>query len=79
MRRVRQQLRSSLVQGTEVTLVFDEDQFTGSGVYLFASVLDHFFGLYCTLNSFTQLVATSKQREKVLAIWPPRAGPAILV
>jgi type VI secretion system protein ImpG len=79
VRRVRQQLRSALVQGTEVTLVFDEDQFTGSGVYLFASVLDHFFGLYCGLNSFTQLVATSKQREKVLAIWPPRAGPAILV
>jgi type VI secretion system protein ImpG len=79
VRRVRQQLRSALVQGTEVTLVFDEDQFTGSGVYLFASVLDHFFGLYCALNSFTQLVATSKQREKVLAIWPPRVGAAILV
>ncbi len=74
VRRVHQQMRFALVQGTEVILHFDEEQYTGSGIYLFANVLSRFFGLYAGLNSFTQLVVTSKQREKVLAIWLPRSG-----
>ena len=31
-------------------------------------------GLYASINSFTQLVATVKHREGVLKRWPPRAG-----
>jgi type VI secretion system protein ImpG len=79
VRRVHQQMRFALVQGTEVTLHFDEEQYTGSGVYLFANVLSRFFGLYTGLNSFTQLVVTSKQREKALAKWLPRSGESSLV
>lgn len=79
VRRVHQKMRFALVQGTEVTLDFDEEQFTGSGVYLFANVLNHFFGLYSGLNSFTQLIVTSQQREKVLAKWLPRSGETALV
>ncbi len=79
VRRVHQQMRFALVQGTEVTLHFDEEQYTGSGVYLFANVLSRFLGLYTGLNSFTQLVITSKQREKVLAKWLPRSGESSLV
>lgn len=79
VRRVHQKMRFALVQGTEVTLDFDEEQYTGSGVYLFANVLNHFFGLYSGLNSFTQLRVTSKQREKELAKWQPRSGEAALV
>lgn len=79
VRRVHQQMRFALVQGTEITLDFDEEQYAGSGVYLFANVLNHFFGLYSGLNSFTQLVVTSKQREKALAKWLPRSGEITLV
>lgn len=79
VRRMHQQMRFAIVQGTEVTLHFDEEQFTGSGVYLFANVLSRFLGLYTGLNSFTQLIVTSKQREKVLAICPPRSGELPLV
>jgi type VI secretion system protein ImpG len=66
-------------RGLEVSVEFDEEKFVGSGVFLFASVLEKFFGLYTSLNSFTQLVATTQQREQILKRWPPRAGEQILL
>lgn len=65
-------------RGTEVTLELDESKFVGSGLFLFASVLEHFLGLYCTINSFTKLVARTKQRGE-LRRWPPRAGEKVLL
>lgn len=79
VRRMRQPMRFGLVQGTEITLHFDEENYAGSSVYLFANVLSHFFGLYTGLNSFTQLIVTTKQREKELAKWHPRSGETSLV
>jgi type VI secretion system protein ImpG len=66
-------------RGLEVSLEFDEEKYVGSGVFLFASVLERFFGLYTSLNSFTQLIATSQQREQALKRWPPRAGEQVLL
>jgi type VI secretion system protein ImpG len=66
-------------RGVEVTLQFDEDRFTVSGVFLFASVLERFLALYSGINSFTALVATLKGREKELRRWPPRMGEEVLV
>jgi len=66
-------------RGMEVTIQFDEEKYVGSGVFLFASVLEKFLGLYASLNSFTQLVATTQQREESLKQWPPRAGEQILL
>src|SRR5207244_7276392 len=60
-------------QGVEVTAVFDEENYVGIGVFLVASVLERFLGQYTTINSFTQLVAKSKQSEGYLKKWPPRA------
>lgn len=71
--------RQAFVRGTRIHLEFDEEELVGAGVYLMAAVLERFFGLYCAVNSFTQLVVRTRQREKVLATWPPRAGDAILV
>jgi type VI secretion system protein ImpG len=70
---------SGFCRGMEVTLEFDENKYVGSSVYLFASVLEKFFGLYASLNSFTQLVARTQQRERPLKQWPPRAGEQILI
>ncbi|MGO9272163.1 MAG: type VI secretion system baseplate subunit TssF [Terriglobia bacterium] len=69
----------SFARGTRVEMEFDEDQFSGVGVYLFASVLEKFFGLYVSMNSFSQLVARSRQRKEPLGEWPPRAGQSILI
>ena len=66
-------------RGIEVTIEFDEQQYVGSGVFLFASVLENFLGLYTSLNSFSQLVAKTKQRKELLKQWPPRAGEQILL
>ena len=66
-------------RGLEVTIEFDEEKFVGSGVFLFASVIEKFLGLYTSLNSFTQLTAKSRQREEPLKQWPPRAGEQILL
>ena len=66
-------------RGMEVTIEFDETKYVGSGVFLFASVLEQFLGLYASLNSFTQLIATTQQREAPLKRWPPRAGEQILL
>jgi type VI secretion system protein ImpG len=69
----------TLARGVRIDIEFDEDQFVGGGVYLFASVLEQFLGMYASLNSFTRLRATTIQRKEVLREWPPRAGQRILV
>jgi type VI secretion system protein ImpG len=61
-------------RGRRVELEFDEDKFEGAGAFLFASVLERFLGLYASLNSFSVLVARTRQRRDVMREWPPRAG-----
>lgn len=68
-----------LTRGIEVTLEFDESRYIGSGVFLFASVLERFLAHYTSLNSFTQTVASVRQRGEVLKVWAPRAGETPLV
>jgi type VI secretion system protein ImpG len=64
----------SFARGHRVEIDFDEDQYAGGGVYLFASVLERFLGLYVSLNSFCILAARCEQRKEMLREWPPRAG-----
>lgn len=75
----KQKLRGKpLSLGIEIRLRFDEDAYSGGMAYLLATVLDRFLGAYVSINSFTQLVATSKQRE-VNWKWPARSGDRSLV
>lgn len=69
----------AFARGTRVEILFDEDQFAGAGVFLFASAIERFLGEYVSLNSFSQLVARTRQRKEVLKEWPPRAGQRILL
>lgn len=66
-------------RGTEVTIEFDEEKYVGTGAYLFACVLERFLALYTSINSFTQLVATTRQSTEPLRTWPPRVGEHALV
>lgn len=66
-------------RGVEVTLEFDEEKYIGTGMYLFASVLERFLGLYVSVNSFSQLIAKTRQGQAVLKHWPPRAGEQVLL
>lgn len=66
-------------RGVEITVEFDESKYLGTGAFLFASVLERFFGLYASINSFTQMIARSKQDGRVIRRWPPRAGVQELI
>jgi type VI secretion system protein ImpG len=79
VRQTGSRIGSGFVRGLETTIEFDEEQYVGSGLFLFASVLEKFLGLYASINSFNQLSAVTKQREGVLKRWPPRAGEQILL
>jgi type VI secretion system protein ImpG len=60
-------------RGLELTLTFDEELFEGVGVFLLASVLEQFFAKYVSINSFTETVLRTKQRQEILR-WPTRIG-----
>jgi len=69
----------ALCRGVEVAVTFDEPRYTGYGLFVFASVLDRFFGLYASLNSFTRTVAKLAQREGIYKQWPPRIADRPLI
>lgn len=79
VRQIGQRTGAGFVRGMETTLEFDEEQFVGSGLYLFACVLEKFFGLYVSVNSFNQTVLKTKQREGVIKRFPPRTGDRVLI
>jgi type VI secretion system protein ImpG len=66
-------------RGVDIALEFDEARFAGAGLYLLASVLERFLGLYCSINSFVRLSASVKGRPGLLRKWPPRAGNTVLI
>jgi len=70
---------ATFVRGTEVKLFVDEPSFVGSGIHVFAAVMDRFFGLYTHVNSFTQLTVISARTQKPILQCPPRNGATALV
>jgi len=63
-----------LCRGTEVSLTLDEERFAGGSGFLMGAVLARFLALYTSINSFTQTVIHSRQREGEWKRWPPIAG-----
>ncbi len=74
VRRLGKDSWRGFAQGTEVSLTFDEERFVGGSAFLMASVLNKFFALYASINSFTELIAKSTQREGVWKKWKPMVG-----
>ncbi|MFV9615102.1 MAG: type VI secretion system baseplate subunit TssF [Gammaproteobacteria bacterium] len=71
--------RATLCRGIEIEIELDDSQLAGSSSYLFATVLEHFFALYCSINSFTRVLVKLKSREGYLKKCPPRAGEKTLL
>ena len=63
-----------MVPGTDIRLEFDPAAIDRPSAYLFGSVLDRFFGLYTSINSFTRLSISMKGQSKPIAVWPARAA-----
>jgi len=79
VRQIGDRIGTGFVRGTETTITFDEEQFVGSGMFLFAAVLDRFFGLYTSVNSFNQLSIRTLQREETVKQFAARAGEQELI
>ena len=53
---------AGFARGVEIDIHLDADKFETTGAYLFAAVLDEFFRLYVSVNSFTRLKFLTTQR-----------------
>ncbi len=70
--------RATPLVGTEVRLQVDEAAFAGSGLLLFAQVMDRFFGECAHMNSFTRLVLASADTGEELMRCKARNGGTLL-
>jgi type VI secretion system protein ImpG len=76
VRRIGLGVRMAPVQGLAIELSVDERNFAGGSALLFASVLEQFFRLYVSMNTFTELSVRSVQRREVWRRWPAHPGMA---
>jgi type VI secretion system protein ImpG len=60
-------------RGLEITLTCDDGAFEGTGAFLLGSVMRHFFARYVSVNSFTETVLRTLERNEV-ARWTARLG-----
>lgn len=67
-----------ICRGTRIHLTFDPASYSGGGMFLLASVLERFFALYCTINSFTQTIIHDTTGKEIYR-WQPRAGENVLL
>ncbi|MEM9828205.1 MAG: type VI secretion system baseplate subunit TssF [Planctomycetota bacterium] len=65
---------TSLCRGLELNVSIDEDKLGGGGRYLLGSVIEHFFGMYSHLNTFTRTTLKSSRDGSTIVRWPPRTG-----
>ena len=67
--------RAAPLHGTALRLTVDDAAFAGSGMLLFAQVMDRFFGECAHLNTFTRLVvASSMSGEELIRCKARNAG-----
>jgi type VI secretion system protein ImpG len=76
---VTKRIGQTFSRGVQVTVEFDEDKFVGTGLYLFASILERFLAQYVSVNSFSQMVAKTLQQKEILKKWTPRSGNQALL
>jgi type VI secretion system protein ImpG len=65
--------------GLEISLDIDDYGFTGNSIWLFGSILDHFLARLASINSFTQFILTTKNKQKIIYKFPPRIGNNLLL
>jgi len=57
-------------KGSEITVECEKTE----KLYFFSSILDHFFRLFVSINSFSELVIKNKTDNKELYRWPAQIG-----
>jgi type VI secretion system protein ImpG len=76
---IEQLINGSITKGLEVRLKISKSHFAGAGdFYLFGMILDMFFGLYSSINTFTKLVIKEIDTGETFT-WNPRLGSRQLI
>jgi type VI secretion system protein ImpG len=76
---ITKRMGQGFCRGVEVTIEFDEDKFVGTGLYLFASILERFLAQYVSVNSFSKLIVKTIQKKEAIKQRPPRNGNRVLL
>ena len=67
-------LEGAPIRGISIRMELEEDNFGGEGeIYLFSAMINEFFALYVTLNSFSQLTVKGLKYGEIHQ-WAPRIG-----
>ncbi len=77
-----QRVNGAIVKGTLISMMLEDENFIGDSAYLFSLVVNRFFGMYTSINSFTKLEATTRRRksqDKGPWTWPAQTGDRSLV
>ncbi|MCA9065048.1 MAG: type VI secretion system baseplate subunit TssF, partial [Planctomycetaceae bacterium] len=77
-----QRMQSAFVRGTEIRLLLDDENFAGDSAYLFSTLLNQFFSMYTSINSFSRLAATTQRRQTrglKAWTWPVKTGDRPLI
>ncbi|WP_313537515.1 type VI secretion system baseplate subunit TssF [Sphingomonas sp.] len=72
--RLEQRSWRPMVRGIEIDLALDPVAFAGGSAILFGEVLDRFFALHASINSFTRLAIRRDQQQERWRQWPSRSG-----
>jgi type VI secretion system protein ImpG len=63
-----------MMRGQDIRIKMRQDHFASQGdLYLFGCVLDHFFGNYASLNTYTRLIIRETTKGNIYQ-WPARLG-----
>jgi type VI secretion system protein ImpG len=65
--------QTAIARGLEVAVTFDETAFQGIGIFTLGMVLAEFFAKYVSINSFTETVIKTTDRDEVMR-WPMAIG-----
>ncbi|ASG25153.1 type VI secretion system baseplate subunit TssF [Nitrospirillum viridazoti] len=68
---------AALCRGVDIDLVMDPERAGAMGIYLPSAVLERFFALYTSINSFTRLTVRAKGRKEALVRWGARIGAKV--
>jgi type VI secretion system protein ImpG len=77
--RLKSDVGTGFCRGVDIEIRVDEERLVGMGPYLFATVLDHFFSLFATINSFTKLTIFTLAGGEPLYAGKPRTGDRYLL
>lgn len=64
----------SFCRGLDIRLEMDPRSWTAGGLYLLAAVLERFFALNATVNSFSRTSVALRGSAEIVAAWPARSG-----